>query len=108
MIQLTKETKTVDKETTKSKIGDTIDYSLYLVRVDSNNLALKRGDRIENYFGDVRTALKRSLNYAIKGSETELTLNSILETVKHIDEQISKLTKEVNIWKRIEKRCHLY
>lgn len=97
MIQLTKETKTVDKETTKSKIGDTIDYSLYLVRVDSNNLALKRGDRIENYFGDVRTALKRSLNYAIKGSETELTLNSILETVKHIDEQISKLTKEVNI-----------
>ena len=87
MIQLTNETKV-------NKKGETVDNSLYLVRVDSNNLALKRGETIEAYWGDVRTALTRSLNYAIKGSSEALTLENILKVVKSMDETVKTLKKD--------------
>ncbi len=73
MIQLTDEVK-------KDKDGKEIDDSMYLVGFDSNNLALARGTKedkktgkivprqILNYFGCVETALKRSIDYAVKGS----------------------------------------
>ena len=97
MIKLTDETKIVTKASKNYKVGDVVDNSLYLVRVDSNNLALKRGDTIENYFGDVRTALYRSLNYALKGSEEALTLEYIKKTIQSMDDTIKRLDKGVTI-----------
>ena len=94
MIQLTKETKINRK-------GVEVDNSLYLVRVDSNNLALQRGEKIENYFGDVRLALTKSLNYAIKGSYEALTLKQILDTVNDIDYAIKTLECD-DIAKRVK------
>ena len=91
MIKLTNETKTITKESKHLKIGDVVDNSLYLVRVDANNLALKRGDNIENYFGDVRTALNRSLNYALKGSSVALSLESMMDIIKSMDKAIEGL-----------------
>ena len=75
--------------------GKKVDNTLFLVRVDSNNLALMRGETIENYFGDVRTALTRSLNYAIKGSSEALTLENILKVVESMDETIKTLKCDV-------------
>ena len=97
MIQLTNETKTIDRDTKNFKKGDSVDNSLYLVRIDSNNLAIKRGENIENYFGDVRVALTRSLNYALKGSEVALSLESIMDTIRSIDEKIERLDKKVEL-----------
>ncbi len=97
MIQITDEVKTVTDNKflkDKSKIGTIVDNSLYLVRIDENNLALQRGGKPLNYFGDVRTALKRSLNYAIKGSKEKLTLEFILETVQYMDKKIEEITDE--------------
>ena len=94
MIKLTDETKIVTKASKNYKVGDVVDNSLYLVRVDSNNLALKRGDTIENYLGNVRTALYRSLNYALKGSEEALTLEYIKKTIQSMDDTIKRLDKE--------------
>ena len=94
MIQLTNETKTITKKSKNHNVGDIVDNSLYLVRVDSNNLALKRGNNIENYFGDVRTALYRSLNYALKGSEEALSLEFIIKTINGMDESIKRLEKD--------------
>ena len=95
MIQLTNETKTITKNSKNHNVGDIVDNSLYLIRVDSNNLALKRGDNIENYFGDVRTALYRSLNYALKGSEESLTLEMIKRMIQSMDDTIKRLDKDV-------------
>ena len=94
MIKLTDETKTIDKDSKHLKKGEIVDNSLYLVRIDSNNLALKRGDTVENYFGDVRVALKRSLNYAIKGSSVALSLESMLNTINGMDEAINELKSD--------------
>ena len=73
--------------------GEIVDHSLYLDGYDSNNVCLKRGDNILNYFGDVRTALTRSLNYAIKGSKDELTLEMILDKIEELDTNIKELNE---------------
>ena len=78
-------------ETRINKKGETVDNSLYLIGVDSNNLALARGDTHINYFRDVRTALTRSLNYAIKGSDTELSLEMIMSKIEELDTNIKEL-----------------
>ena len=83
-------------ETRVNKKGETVDNSLYLIGVDSNNLALARGDTPINYFGDLRTALTRSLNYAIKGSETELSLEMILSKIEELDNNITKVSEMIN------------
>lgn len=88
MIQLT------HKMTRKNKQGKDIDATMYLERLDNNNLVLKQGDRILAYYGDVKTALTRSLNYAIKDSDTQLNLENILNIVKSMDESIKQLTKD--------------
>lgn len=74
-----------------NKKGVEVDATIYLERLDSNNLVIKEGKDILAYYGDVRTALRRSLNYAIKGSTEALSLETILSTVKRIDEAINKL-----------------
>lgn len=94
MIKLTNETRTVTKDSKHFKRGDKVDNSLYLVRVDSNNLALMRGKTVENYFGDVRTALKRSLNYAIKGSSEALELETIVKMIASMDAAINTLKND--------------
>ena len=94
MIKLTDETKTVTVKSKNYNVGDVIDNSLYLERLDANNLVLRRGDVIQNYFGDVRVALYRSLNYAIKGSDVALSLESMLKTIKSMDDTIKRLDKE--------------
>lgn len=91
MIKLTDETKVITKDTKNYRTGDIVDNSLYLVRFDSNNLALKRGETIENYFGDVRTALRVSLNYALKWSSVAMSLESILEMINGMDDVIKQL-----------------
>lgn len=83
MIRLTTETK-VDKD------GNEVDNSFYLDGVDSNNLCIKRGTTIINYFGDVRTAFTRALNYCIKGSNEELTMQSIIDKVEELDNNIKE------------------
>ncbi len=88
MIKLSDEKRTLTKDTKYLKTGDIVDNSVYLEVLDSNNLVLKRGDTVLNYFGDVQTALKRSLNYIIKGSNEELTL-------KRIEQQIIELHKVI-------------
>ena len=85
MIKLT--TSTGINQKTKKEF----DNSLYLVRIDSNNLALKRGDKTLNYFGDVRTALTESLNYAIKGSDVALLLELMLDSIYSFDKSIKTL-----------------
>ena len=79
-------------ETKKDRKGIERDHSLWLARVDANNLALGRGEEDDlkyiAYFGDVRTAFKRALSYAIKDSETALTLDYIIETVQKFDKII--------------------
>jgi hypothetical protein len=94
MIKLTDETKTITVKTKNHNVGDVVDNSLYLERLDANNLVLRRGTVIQNYFGDVRQCLHRSLNYAVKGSDVALSLESILETIKSMDETIKRLDKE--------------
>ncbi len=89
MIQLT------PTRTRQNIKGIEVDATLYLDRVDNNNLAIKEGDKIVAYFGCVRTALSRALNYAIKGSPVALELKSIQETINHMDEAISKLDNTV-------------
>ena len=74
-----------------NKKGVEVDSTIYLERLDSNNLVLKEGENILAYYGDVRTALRRSLSYAIKGSTEALSLETILSTIKHIDEAIDEL-----------------
>lgn len=84
MIKLTDETKL-------NKDGEVVDNSLYLIRENENNLALVRGTRTIAHFGDVRTALTRALNYAVKGSTEELTLDFITRAVFGMDEVIRGL-----------------
>ena len=87
MIQLTQATYT-------NKKGIECDASLYLDRVDVNNLALKRGETVLAYFGDVRTAFKRSLNYAIKGSDEALSFENIISMIENMDKRIDTLDLE--------------
>ena len=87
MIQLTQATYT-------NKNGVDSDASLYLDRADVHNLVLKRGETVLAYFGDVRTALKRSLNYAIKGSTEALSLENILSMIEDMDKRIDGLNLE--------------
>jgi hypothetical protein len=87
MIRLTDETK-IDKN------GREVNNSLFLVRIDSNNLALQRAGKTENYFGDVRIALNRSLNYVIKGSQTALSLEFILDAIQSLDGHIQELKSD--------------
>ena len=91
MIKLSDEQKVIEKDSKNHKKGDVVDFSVYLERLDANNLVLKRGDTILNYFGDVQTALKRSLNYIVKGSEKELTLLRIEQQIKELHEAIDNL-----------------
>ena len=88
MIKLSNETRTVKVKSKNQEIGDIVDNSVYLVGLDSNNLALKQGDNILNYFGDVQTALKRSINYIIKGSSEELTLERINKQIEDLHKAI--------------------
>jgi len=91
MIKLSNETRTVKVKSKNQEIGDIVDNSVYLVGLDSNNLALKQGDNILNYFGDVQTALKRSLNYIIKGSSEELTLERINKQIEELHKAIEEM-----------------
>ena len=94
MIQITNETKLIKDSKflkDKSTIGQEVDNSLTLERLDKNNLVLKRAGNPINYFGDVRVALTRSLNYAIKGSEVALSLEFILKTIDTMDNRIKQL-----------------
>jgi len=77
-----------------NKSNEVVDDSIYLVREDSNNLALKRGDRIIAHYGCVRTALARALNYAIKGSTEELTLSFISMQIAQMDAAIQSIKAE--------------
>jgi hypothetical protein len=76
-----------------NKKGEEVDATIYLERLDSNNLVLKEGETVLNYFGDVRVALKRSLNYALKSSSVHLSLESMLQTIDGMDEKISLLNR---------------
>lgn len=42
-----------------NKKGVEVDATIYLERLDSNNLVIKEGEDILAYYGDVRTALRR-------------------------------------------------
>ncbi len=91
MIKLSDETKVIKVKTKKHEVGDIVDNSVYLVGFDSNNLALKRGTRILNYFGDVQTALKRSLDYIVKGSNKEVTLHRIESQIIELHKAIEEI-----------------
>ena len=90
MIKLSNETRTVKVKSKHHEVGDIVDNSVYLEALDSNNLVLKRGDTILGYFGDVQTAFKRSLNYIIKGSDEELTLERITKQIDELHKAIGK------------------
>ena len=81
-------------EKKKNRNGVIVDNSIYLERLDPHNLVLRRGTTPIGYFGDVRTAFKRALNYAIKGSENELTLKQMLKVIKGMDKKIDELRKD--------------
>ena len=85
MIQLTESKKRTNKK------GIEVDATVYLDKIDDNNLILKQGEDTLAYFGDVRTALKRSLNYIVKGSEDELTLIRVLQQIIYLDNAINEL-----------------
>ena len=88
MIKLSDETRVVTTKSKHHEIGDIVDNSVYLDSLDSNNVVLKRGDYIMGYFGDVQTALKRSLNYIVKGSNEELTLERINKQIEELHKAI--------------------
>ncbi len=93
MIKLSDETRVLKVKTKEHEIGDTIDNSVYLKAIDANNIALVRGTSVLNYFGDVQTALKRSLNYIIKGSEKELTLLRMEKQIEELHKAIEGIKK---------------
>ena len=78
-----------------NKKGEIVDNSLYLGGLDSNNLAIYRGETPLNYFGDVRTALTKSLNYAIKGSVEEVSLEMIQSKIEELDKNIKELNENI-------------
>ena len=78
-----------------NKKGEIVDNSLYLGGLDSNNLAIYRGETPLNYFGDVRTALTKSLNYAIKGSVEEVSLEMIQSKIEELDNNIKELNESI-------------
>jgi len=88
MVQITPSTTRINKK------GDEVDATIYLERLDSNNLVIKEGETILGYFGDARTALTKSLNYALKSSSVHLTLENILDIVKSMDSTIKQLKKD--------------
>jgi len=88
MIQLTPTTTRTNKKDVE------VDATIYLERLDSNNLVLKEGENILGYFGDARVALTRSLNYALKSSAVHLSLENILEIVKSMDATIKTLKSD--------------
>ena len=87
--------KLIEATKKNKKTGEDVAYNLYLVHLDSNNLGLVRGSEetytIVGFFGDVRTAFKRALNFAVKGSDEAFTLQKVLDIVKELDEKIEKL-----------------
>ena len=93
MIQLSTATKLNRK-------GEEVDASLYLIHFDRYNLAIiegkptvdASGHKVRNvvgYYGDIKTALKRSINIAIKndsdGAELSVMLQRIDDLTEHID-----------------------
>lgn len=94
MIKLSNETKIVKADSKLHKKGDILDNSVYLIGLDTNNLALQRGNTILNYFGDVQVALKRALNYIIKGSDEELTLLRIEKQIKELHKAIEEIEND--------------
>ena len=94
MIRLTTE-KRINKK------GEEVDSSLYLVRLDANNLAIMRDGRYEGYYGCVQTAMKRALNISIKGSHEALTLEMILERIGELEE-VANTLKTATIDKILE------
>ena len=94
MIKLTDEVRIVTKKTKHNEVGDEVDHSLYIERLDDNNLVIKRGNTILNYFGDVRTCISRSLNYAVKGSSVALSIESMMQTIESMDSTIKQLRSD--------------
>jgi hypothetical protein len=100
MVQLTKNTKV-------NKAGEVVDDSLYLIRFDSRNLAIVRGERnsngryassqIKGYYQDVRSALKAAINIAIKGDHTLLKLETVLKRIDVMEKRIDTLCNARNL-----------
>ena len=101
MIQLTTETRVIKDSAVlkdKSAVGKVVDNSIYIDRADSNNLILFRGKEkreLLGFYGDVRSAFTRALNFAIKqntNGSTVLGLQDILKRIDDMDNRIKELT----------------
>ena len=95
MIQLTTATKLNRK-------GEEVDASLYLIHFDKYNLAIIEGKptidtngktkrNVIGYYGDVKTALKRSINIAIKNQSDGVELTTMLQRIDDLTEHIDSL-----------------
>ena len=93
MITLVEKTKKIKKMPfgENLKVGEVVDASITLSILDSNNLVLKEGEHVLGYFGDVRTAFKKSLDFVIKGSTEELVVESVLDAISALDAKIDSL-----------------
>ncbi len=95
MIQLTTATKLNRK-------GEEVDASLYLIHFNVNNLAIvegkpttdargKKRTNVLGYYGDVKTALKRSINLSIKNGSEVVELSEVLKRIDDLENHIQEL-----------------
>jgi len=100
MMKLTNSTRT-------NKNGELVDNSIYLIHFDSRNLAIVRGKRnkdgrytasqVIGYYGSVRSALKASIDIAIKSEPELLKLKTVLHRIDDLEEHIEKLCDARNL-----------
>jgi len=88
------------KDTRKNKKGEIVDASIKLILFDKHNFAIVKGEpgekgyntsSIIGFFGDFRTALKKSLDIVIKQAGDPLEISKILQRINELDERINKL-----------------
>lgn len=87
---------------------------LALIKFDDLNFAIVKGhepkdkkrgygNRVKGYFGNLQSALKASLNYAVLGSAEGVEIKNTLNAIETLNESIKTLRSE-----NIRKLCKEY
>lgn len=112
MIQLTSATKLNRK-------SEKVDSSLYLIHFDSRNLAIIEGkptvdangrkkQNVIGYYGDVKTALIKSIDIAIKNGSAMVELSEMLKRIDDLSEHIKELPDYPTMMQLLKGVSHEY
>ena len=95
MIQLTTESR-------QNKNGEVVDTSLYLIRFDSRNLAIVRGNpevsgknNVVGYYGSVKNALTKCIDIVIKNGSEPLSIETLLNRIIDMERRIEELYSDI-------------